>query len=179
MPGIALDSATKGRLRPSFFLLLGLPLCAWAQQAVFRCGQEYTNAPTDASRCERVAPQAITVIAGTRVQATSTASPATSPAPQSTVSVSPLPAASAPQQQRDDMARHILHTELVQARERHANLLQDYKKIQTERHAEDAGELQKHQQRMAHLQAAIDRSQRDIDSLEREIARRPASSTKR
>ena len=108
MPGIALDSATKGRLRPSFFLLLGLPLCAWAQQAVFRCGQEYTNAPTDASRCERVAPQAITVIAGTRVQTNSTASPVTSPAPVSMVSVSPPPAASAPQQQRDDMARHIL-----------------------------------------------------------------------
>ncbi len=77
------------------------------------------------------------------------------------------------------MARHILHTELAQARERHANLLQDYKKIQTERHAEDAGKLQKHQQRMAHLQAAVERAQRDIDSLEREIARRPASSTHR
>ena len=177
MPGIALDSATKGRLRPSFFFLLVLPLWAWSQQVVFRCGQEYTNTPSDPSRCERVASQAITVIAGTRVQATSTASPASSSSPQSTVSVSPLLAASAPQQQRDDMARHILHTELAQARERHANLLQDYKKIQTELHPEDAGKLQKHQQRMAHLQAAVERSQRDIDSLEREIARRPASST--
>ena len=53
MPGIALNSAAKGRPRPSFFFLLTLFAGATlAQQPVYRCGQEYTNAPLDASRCE-------------------------------------------------------------------------------------------------------------------------------
>ena len=82
MPGIALDSARKGRLRPSFFLMLCAVGLAQAQQQVYRCGQEYTNAPADASRCERVPMKAVTVIPATRVQGSSAAVPAATAAPQ-------------------------------------------------------------------------------------------------
>ena len=161
MPGIALDSATKGRPRPSFFLLLTLAgSAALAQQPVFRCGQEYTNAPVDPTGCERLAGQAVTVIPGTRVQVSTT--PAVSEASPSSPSVAKVESAS--QKQRDDMARAIVSAELDKARQRHAELQLQYRKAQQP--TDSAVQSQ--------LKAAIDRTQRDIDSLQRELDRRPA-----
>ena len=158
---IALDSATKGRPRPSFFLLLTLAgSAALAQQPVFRCGQEYTNAPVDPARCERLAGPAVTVIPGTRVQTGTT--PAVSEAPPSSPSVVKVESAS--QKQRDDMARAIVSAELDKARQRHADLQLQYRKA--EQPTDSAAQSQ--------LKAAIDRAQRDIDSLQRELDRRPA-----
>ena len=178
MRGIALDSANQGRLRPSFFFcacVAGLLMCsvgsALAQQAVYRCGQEYTNAPADASRCERLASQAVTVIAGTRVQGAATApSPATSAAAGASSAV-----ASVPQKQRDDMARSIVSTELEQAQRRHADLLAEYRQGEPVRAADELAP--KYQERVARLKAAVDRSQRDIDSLQRELARKSTPSS--
>ena len=158
---IALDSATKGRPRPSFFLLLALAgSAALAQQPVFRCGQEYTNAPVDPSGCERLTGQAVTVIPGTRVQVGTT--PAVSAAPPSSPSVAKVESAS--QKQRDNMARAIVSAELDKARQRHAELQLQYRKAQQP--TDSAAQSQ--------LKAAIDRAQRDIDSLQRELDRRPA-----
>ena len=160
MTTVAPCSAKKGRLRPSFFLLLGAACAVSAQQPVFRCGQEYTNAPMDASRCERLTGQAVTVIPGTRVQATAPAASG-STANTSTPAVTKVDAAG--QRQRDDMARAIVSAELDKARQRHAGLQQDYRKAQGK--SDDA-----------QLKAAVDRAQRDIDSLQRELDRRsPAS----
>ena len=158
---IALDSATKGRPRPSFFLLLTLAgSAALAQQPVFRCGQEYTNAPVDPTGCERLAGQAVTVIPGTRVQVGTT--PAASEAQPSSPSVAKVDSAS--QKQRDDMARAIVSAELDKARQRHAELQLQYRKAQQP--TDSAAQSQ--------IKAAIDRTQRDIDSLQRELDRRPA-----
>ena len=158
---IALDSATKGRPRPSFFLLLTLAgSAALAQQPVFRCGQEYTNAPVDPTGCERLAGQAVTVIPGTRVQVGTT--PAVSEASPSSPSVAKVESAS--QKQRDDMARAVVSVELDKARQRHAELQLQYRKAQQP--TDSAAQSQ--------LKAAIDRTQRDIDSLQRELDRRPA-----
>ena len=175
MPGIALDSANKGRLRPSFFFLLCIACGAMAQQPVYRCGLEYTNAPLDASRCERVAPQAITVIPGTRVQTPAVPGAAVVAAPSPSLP-SAAAASSVPQRQRDDMARSILATELEQARQRHAQLLQEYRQGEPVRSPEETQNPQKYQERVARLQAAVERSQRDMDSLQRELMRRPAAS---
>ena len=162
---IALGSASKGRPRPSFFLLLTLAgTAALAQQPVFRCGQEYTNAPVDPTQCERLTGQAVTVIPGTRVQAgagvgTGAAAP---DAPSSSPSLARVEAAS--QKQRDDMARAIVSAELDKARQRHAELQLQYR--QAGQPPESAAQVQ--------LKAALDRAQRDIDSLQRELDRRPA-----
>ena len=167
MPGIALSSASKGRLRPSFFfictLLAGSVL---AQQPVYRCGQEYTNAPRDAARCERLASQAVTIIPGTRVQAAPAAPGAGSAAGSAGVPTGPSPARaeSASNRQRDEMARAIVTTELDKTRQRHAALLQDLQKASGK---PDEGQLR----------AAVDRAQRDIDSLQRELERRPPATT--
>lgn len=171
MPGIALRSAKKGRLWPSFFFCMGaglLAVSALAQQAVYRCGQEYTNAPTDPARCERLASQPITVIAGTRVQGAAVAAPAAS------TGIAAAAVASVPQKQRDDMARSIVSAELDRAQRRHADLLAEYRLGEPVRVAEE--QPAQYQERVARLKASVERSQRDIDSLQRELARRPSSS---
>jgi len=151
---------------PSFFLCLCAAGSALAQQPVYRCGQEYTNAPLDASRCERVAVQSITVIPGTRVQGAAVAAPV---APQSAA----LPAvAGSPQRQRDEMARSILGTELEQARQRHARLLDEYRQGEPVRTPEEEQNLSQYPKRVASLKEALERSQRDIESLQRELMRR-------
>ena len=168
MLGIALSSAKKGRLRPSFFFLLLVAAGALAQQAVYRCGQEYTNTPADVGRCERLAPQAVTVIAGTRVQSGGGV-PAVAPVAQPMLGIK-----ASGQRQRDDMARAIVVAELDKARQRHAALLQDYQKtgsrvgeVKVSGSADDAQNVQ--------LKAAVERAQRDIDSLQRELERHPSA----
>lgn len=146
---------------------------ALAQQVVYRCGQEYTNAPADASRCERLASQAVTVIAGTRVQGAAAApSPSASAAAGASSAV-----ASVPQKQRDDMARSIVSNELEQAQRRHADLLAEYRQGEPLRLSDEAQNPPKYQERVARLKAAVDRSQRDIDSLQRELARKSTPSS--
>lgn len=182
----------KGRHGPSFFLCgcLFWSVCAsgaaLAQQAIYRCGQEYTNAPSDASRCERVITPAITVIPGTRVQTpqpgaglqSGTGQGPGQGAGQGAAVSSPAPTGpiSAVPGQREEMARGILSTELEQARQRHARLLQAHQRAEAERRSEEAQGSEPDRERQARLQAALERSQRDIDSLQRELARRPLSS---
>jgi hypothetical protein len=158
MHPLALSSAKKGRLRPSFFFLfMSLSATVPAQQQVYRCGQEYTNAPMEPARCERLSPQTVTMVPGTRVQSAG-AAPSLA-----TASPSPVRREAGDQRQRDDMARTVVLAELDKARQRHAALVQDYRKAQGK--SEDAP-----------LKAAVERAQRDIDSLQRELDRRPSVS---
>jgi hypothetical protein len=46
----------------------GIVFSVSAQQAVYKCGQEITNQPTDPQRCERLSLSQPTQIEGTRVQ---------------------------------------------------------------------------------------------------------------
>ena len=147
---------------------------ALAQQAVFRCGQEYTNAPADASRCERLQPQAVTVIAGTRVQTPAAASGTSMPAQAllaPTTVTTPVPELTP--RPREQMALTILDAELEQARQRHASLLQAYRQGEPPRMPDEDQDPQKYQDRVLRLKAAVERAQRDIESLQRERMRRP------
>lgn len=177
--------AIKGRLGPSFFFACALGCGAvfsgavGAQQAVFRCGQQYTNVPHDASRCERVAPQAITVIEGTRVQSGArAAAPAASPQAAAPLAASdPGQGSALASVPREDMARQILNTELTQARERHALLLRSMREAEAASPgATGTATHIAHQERLDTLQASLARAQRDIDSLQRELLRRPPPS---
>ncbi len=189
MRKIAPHSAEKGRLRPSFFLggsaaLLALSSAvsvvpAMAQEQIYRCGQEYTNAPKDASRCERLSPHSVTVISG--IQPARSSEPAVAPqsaAPMptalSTQAGMPASVANAPQRQRDQQARTIVVTELERTRHRHAELVQEYKQGSPAKTEAELSSPQKYQDRVAGLKAAIERHERDIDSLQRELARRPS-----
>ena len=172
MPGIALDSASKGRLRPSFFFLLLAVSEVLAQQPIYRCGQLYTNVPKDPARCQPVTTHAVTVISGTRVQ-TYGGAPASRPVasapPQAQTQTQQVQTRMEPggQRQRDDMARAIVLAELDKARQRHQTLQQEYRNAP----AEDD------EARRAQRKAAVERAQRDIDSLQRELERRPSLPT--
>lgn len=153
-----------------------------AQEAIYRCGQEYTNAPHDNARCERLSPQAVTVITGTR------------PAQNSPVAVTPMRPgvppeggsasvsrtqsesarpAHASQSERDAQARTIVSQELDKARQQLSQLVQEYNQGEPEKWASEARNHTKYLDRVAALKAAIERTERDIVSLQRELNRRP------
>ena len=183
MRKIAPRSANKGRLRPSFFfwcnaVWLGIATssAAFAQEQIYRCGQEYTNAPKEVSRCERLSPQSVTVIPGlkpVRVEAP-VVGPVTASAPSVAPSSAPASSADAPQKLRDQQARTIVAAELDRTRQRHAELLQEYRQGAPLKSATEEASPHKYQERVVQLKAAIERHERDIDSLQRELARRPA-----
>ena len=81
----------------------------------------------------------------------------------------------APEQQveRDQLARSVLAQELVRARQLQASLLDEYRQGDPVRSAAEVQSPPKYQERVASLKAAIERTERDIDSLQRELARRP------
>jgi len=177
-----------------FFLLwLCAGMAAQAQQAVYRCGQEYTNAPREPGLCEPLAQQAITVINGTR-PAPSPAAPTAVPArstksdPGSAEPASarppgtPAAAARTPdvqQSERDAQARTILTQELDKARAQLAQLLQSFNLGEPEKWAAETRNHQKYLDRVAEMKAAIERTERDIDSLQRELTRRPVQTSRR
>lgn len=171
MRKIAPHSAEKGRLRPSFFFWTAALLGLWgmpsqAQQAVYRCGQEYTNAPRDVSRCEPLATQTVTVIPGLK--------PVRPDAAAQTSPTAPATTSDAPQRQRDLQARTIVAAELDRTRQRHAELVQEYRQGAPVKTAAEEASPQKYQERVASLKSAIERHERDMDSLQRELARKPA-----
>ena len=185
------------RTASAVFFLLGMSaaLSAQAQQAVYRCGQEYTNAPREPALCEPLAPQAITVISDTRP----TPSPTGAALPAAVPRRSPPaePGAAAPelagqprtpavpartpdvqQSERDAQARTILTQELDKARAQLAQLVQSYNQGEPEKWAAETRNHQKYLDRVAGMLAAIQRTERDIDSLQRELARRPVQTSR-
>jgi hypothetical protein len=170
---IAQLSAKKdGFGRPFFcrllWVLVGcMAVQVQAQDAVYRCGQEYTNAP-QGKACVRVAiSSAVTVIEGTRpkgaaqaVRTTSDEGAALVPSTRTKTDDS-----TATQRERDVQARAILLQELDQAQRQQAQLQQAFKDL-------PAGQAP---EKVTAAKAAIERKQRDIDSLQRELSRRPVA----
>lgn len=147
-----------------------------AQEAIYRCGQEYTNAPSDVRQCERLAPQAVTVITGTRPSPTPARAPApvTSAAPTEVRSTDLVRAPAPLQAERDLHARTIVGHELEKARQQLTVLVQEYNDGEPVKWASESRHHQRYLDRVSSLKASIERTQRDIDSLQRELDRRPA-----
>lgn len=169
-----------------FCCLLGaaLSFSSMAQEAIYRCGQEYTNAPLNPMHCERLALQAVTVIAGTRPMAVLPNPPALARALPAAELVAPVDWRAKPepprpangqQNDRDEQARAIVSQELDKARQQLALLTQEYNQGEPEKWASEARNHQKYLDRVAALQSAMARTERDIDSLMRELNRRPVS----
>lgn len=159
-------------------MLAALCLPSLAQEVIYRCGQEYTNAPRHAVQCERLSSQAITVVPGTRPSGAVLAAPR--PAPPDAADprgertkVEPLRLNTAPQSDRDAQARTIVAQELNKARQQLAQLQEEYNQGEPVKWAAEARNHQKYLDRVAALKASIERTERDIDSLQRELGRRP------
>ena len=131
----------------TLLLIAATAPAAWAQDRIYRCGNEYTNNAQQAK-------------AGT--------APAASPPSAPRVATND-------QKARDADARAILESELRKAEARHAELVKEYNGGAPERNALDLRNPQRYMERTAELKASVARSESDIAGIKREIARLPAN----
>ncbi len=169
-----------------FCVVLGLPAWpAWAQTLVFRCGNEYTN---DARQAEQRACQALELgpvtVTGTQVMRPAAPAPASAPADKrSPVSAEPRLPQSKPetridaavQRSRDADARQILEAELRKAQARLAQTQVEFKQGEPDKQGLEGRNHQRYLDRVQALRDDLVRQQADVASLQRELARLPAS----
>ena len=159
----------------SFFLLVaGLALAGATQaQDIYRCGNEYTNNPTEAQKrsCKKIEGGNITIIQGPQTPAPGAAAPAARPAAQ-------RPSGSSVdntlQRARDADARQILESELKKAEARLSALQSEYNNGEPEKRGPEFRNHQMYLDRVAELKAGVERAQGDVDGIKRELARLPA-----
>ncbi len=162
-------NVSAGAVGPVAWGVVGIFLLCWslaaaAQAVIYRCGHEYTNAPSNLQQCERLTEQAVTVIPGLRPSSARASVMADVPAlDEQRTKTEPTRPVTALQSERDMQARTILDQELQRVRRQHQGWVQEYKQ----------GAPHSDQGRVTALKADIDRAERDIDSLQRELARRP------
>ena len=155
----------------ALFLALG----SFAQDAIYRCGNEYTNTVPEAQKpnCKLVPGGNVTVVQRFRppVPAAATAqSVKVAAAPQSTSRVD-----ASEQKSRDSDARLILESELKKAESRQTDLLREYNNGEPEKRGGEAQNYQKYVERVAELKASLARNESDIAGIRRELGRVPAS----
>jgi hypothetical protein len=141
---------------------------AWAQERIFRCGNEYTNNATEAKAkgCKPMEGGNITIIQGTVPQAAAAPRASTGTAPRSTTR-----ADSPEQRARDSDARQILEAELRKAEERLAQAQKAYANGQPEKEGIESRNYQRYLDRVAELKAAVTRAEGDVNGLKRELGR--------
>jgi len=166
----------------TLLLIAATAPAAWAQDRIYRCGNEYTNNAQQAKErgCKLVEGGNVTVVQGTRPAGAATAAPAAGTG----AGAGTAPAASPPsaprvatndQKARDADARAILESELRKAEARHAELVKEYNGGAPERNALDLRNPQRYMERTAELKASVARSESDIAGIKREIARLPTN----
>ena len=145
---------------------------AAAQTRIYRCGNTYTNNPTEAQAkgCKPLETGNVTVVEGTKVNATSTVRVATAPQSGAGQRID-----ADGQRARDADARAILESELKKAEARQAELLREYNKGEPEMLGPEHRNHQKYLDRVAELKASIARNENDIAGIRRELGRMPAS----
>ena len=158
---------------------------AWAQDRIYRCGNEYTNNPGQARErgCKLVEGGNVTVVQGTRpAKATAPAASAATPAR----AASSAPATSSPpsaprvdqsaQRARDADARAILESELRKSESRLSDLQAEYNQGAPQRNALDLRNTQHYLDRTAALKDKVLRAESDVAGIRRELARLPPAS---
>lgn len=142
---------------------------------VYRCGNQYTNTPTQAQAptCRLLEGAHVTVVQGLRA-------PASAARPAQGASTAPGPAASlrvdtGEQRARDADARAILESELRKAQDRQSEMLREYNNGEPEKLGPETRNYQKYLDRVAQLKASISRNEADIEGLRRELSRLSAS----
>ena len=147
---------------------------AWAQDRIYRCGNEYTNTVTEAQakNCKLVSGGNVTVVQSVR------------PNPNAGVKV----ASSSPgqlgqrvdagdQRAKDSDARLILESELKRAEARQLELQREYNNGEPEKLGPETRNNQKYLDRVAELKANMARNESDIAGIRRELGRVPSASS--
>lgn len=153
---------------------------SFAQNKVYRCGNDYTNNEAEAKRrgCVVMEGGNVTVIqsqaprsAPAQTSGGGTRAASQSTAPSSSAASSGSSVSSATQSSRDNDARSILEAELKSSQDRLANLEVEYNNGFPVRTALELRNPQGYLERTANLKAEIERANSDIESLRREISR--------
>lgn len=153
-------------------LVLAAP--AWAQDRIYRCGNEYTNTVTEAQakNCKLVSGGNVTVVQAVRPNAgVKVASSSSSSQPGQRVDASE-------QRAKDSDARLILESELKKAEVRQAELVKEYNNGEPDKLGPETRNHQKYLDRVAELKANIARNESDIAGIRRELGRVPSSSVR-
>ena len=132
----------------------------FAQDKVYRCGNEYTNMPPPggAAKCVLITQGNVTVVPAVK-------------APPPVTRTQPAAPRSDAQRSKDADARFILESELTKALNHQAELRRDYNNGEPEKLGAETRNYQKYVDRIAEMKANIQRNEADIASLKREIAR--------
>ena len=146
-----------------------------AQDAIYRCGNEYTNTKPDAQArgCKLVESANVTVLQAPRVP--KAAAPKNGAA--TGMAGSGNRGDSIEQKTRDSDARLILQSELQKAQSRQEELQKEYNQGAPERRGDEARNYQKYLDRVAELKASLARNESDIAGIRRELERLPGASS--
>ena len=147
---------------------------AWAQDRIYRCGNEYTNNAAQAKErgCKLVEGGNVTVVEGTRPAAAPSGGAAASSASKAAASPPNAPRVAATEQRaRDADARAILQDELRKAESRLADLRKEYNDGSPQRTALELRNPQGYIERTAELKAAVTRAEADVAGIKRELGR--------
>ena len=150
---------------------------AWAQDRIYRCGNEYTNNAAQAKDrgCKLVEGGNVTVLQSSGGFKSSSPAPAASTAPRSSAPASSPPNApridTSVQRTRDSDARGIFEAELRKAESRLAELNKEYNNGSPERTALELRNPQGYAERTAEIKANMARTASDIESIRRELGR--------
>ncbi len=140
---------------------------------IWRCGNTYTNdeAVAKTQNCKLVEGGNLTIVQGTKVNGSAaTKGVSVANAPQTSGSASQRVGAGE-QKARDAEARVILESELKKAEARQAELLKEYNNGEPEKLGPEHRNYQKYLDRVAELKAAIERNEKDIAGIKRELGR--------
>ena len=168
---------------PRMNIALWLAMCAavfsgpgQAQQAIYRCGNEYTNTVSDpaARGCKLIEGTNVTVVPAVRLPAPVSASRASAAtASTATPSFAGQRVDAGEQRARDADARQILNAELKKAEARQSELQREYNNGEPERRGDETRNYQKYLDRVAEIKANLARNESDMASIRRELARQP------
>jgi hypothetical protein len=158
-----------------FASMFGAHTAALAQERIYRCGNEYTNAVTESQlkNCKLVSGGNVTVVQAPKGSGTS----GTKVASAGNSAAQTQRADSGDQRAKDSDARVILEAELKKAEARQAELVKEFNNGEPEKLGPEARNHQKYLDRVAELKANISRGESDIAGIRRELGRVPQTSS--
>jgi len=142
----------------------------FAQERIYRCGNEYTNTVPNAKTkdCKLMQGGNVTVVQGTRPNASA---PKRAAAGQQTASTAEQRVDAADQKSRDSDAHRILDAELKKAQALQDVLLREYNNGEPEKQGSESRNYQKYLDRVAELKASLARNESDMAGIRRELGR--------
>ena len=180
MQTLAQQHKFSSNIRPRFIAcaVCGIVLSVSAQHAVYKCGQEITNQPTDPQRCERLSLSQPTQIEGTRVQQMAPAqSTRTNNSPADILPTArsqdavPHPSLSPDPNNRKVQARTILEDEWQKLSAKYAELVQANNQARPSPLPGGATQSADDLLRTNELKVQLQRVERDMQALQRELSR--------